>query len=327
MSKDVTTVFSLVVAFFTLQIFILGFIQKIQETFRTQVQRAIYTETLDTPVLMQLFRETATFIITTLLPILIIIGLATIIIVMFQTRFLVSYEQIKFKLERISPIKGFKRMFSLRSLVELTKSLLKISLLTWLLYGNVQRVIEALPGMVDWDVMAAAAYTGKEIIALAMSVGIAFGAVAALDYLYQRWEYEKNIRMSKQEVKDEYKQMEGNPEIKSARKQKAREYAMGRMMEAVKEADVVVRNPTHYAVALKYELDVDVAPMVLAKGADNIAQRIVEEAEKQEITTVENKSLARGLYEMASIDEVIPAEFYQPVAELLAWLYSTKEKK
>jgi flagellar biosynthetic protein FlhB len=130
--------------------------------------------------------------------------------------------------------------------------------------------------------------------------------------------------MSKQEVKDEYRMMEGNPEIKNKRREKQREFAMMRMMQNIKDADVVVRNPDHYAVALRYKLDDDPAPIVLAKGADNVALRIVEEAEKHGVATVENRPLARGLYEVTDVYDAIPAEFYQPVAELLAWLYNTK---
>jgi len=325
MSKDVTTVVSLVASFFILSLFVGGFTARIGESYRGQLLRVREVPTLDSTMVMEIYREILSIIATTLLPAAIIIALVTVISVMVQTKFLWATELLKFKFEKLNPIQGFKRMVSLRSLVELAKSIIKISVLTYILYFNIMGVLEDLPGMIDWDVQMAASYTGDKILVLVVAVGIAFAAVASLDYLYQRYEYEKKLRMSKQEVKDEYKQMEGNPEIKGARRQKAREYAMGRMMQAVEEADVVVKNPTHYAVALKYKLDKDAAPILVAKGQDNIALRIVETAEQHGIDTVENKALARGLYQEAEIDQVIPGEFFGPVAELLAWLYSTKQ--
>jgi flagellar biosynthetic protein FlhB len=327
MSKDVATVISLVLSFFILRFFVPNFVLGIQEHYKTQMLRIRDFESIDVTLANSFLREFLMLFGTTIFPAIVLIATVAIIATGFQTKFLWATDKLKFKFERINPIKGFKKLFSLRSLVELFKSLIKISVLTWVLYGNVQRVIADLPGMMDWDVMSAFSYTGHQIFSLIISVGIAFSVVAALDFLYQRWEYEKNIKMSKQEVKDEYKQMEGNPEIKGARRQKQREYAMGRMMQAVKEADVVVRNPTHYAVALKYKLEVDAAPTVLAKGTDNIALKIIEEAESYDISCVENRSLARGLYQAAEIDAVIPSEFFQPVAELLALLYTEKAKE
>ncbi len=328
MSKDVTTIVTIVVAFFTLQFFVGVFVSLIQINYKEQMENIlVYSQrNLVIQDVMELFREGLLLFATTVLPVMLIIGVVTIVVVGAQTKFLLSYEQFNFKMERISFFKGIKKLFSLRSIVELLKSLIKIIVLVWLLYGKVMDTFRLVPIIIDWDIMQAVSYTGQQIMALIISVAIAFGAIAAADYLYQWFEYEKGIRMTKQEVKDEYKQMEGNPEVKSARRQKQREFAMNRMMQQVKEADVIVRNPTHFAVALKYNLDQDAAPRVLAKGKDKIAMKIIEEAEKFDITTVENKPLARSLYELSNIDDSIPAELYQPVAELLAWLYSTKEK-
>ena len=325
-SRDVTTILTLVAGFFIIRVFVGSFLQQLQELYRRQVYRINDIPQLDTTVVMALFRETATLIATTLLPAVLLIGLLTVLAVGFQTRWIWSTEQLKFKWERINPIKGLRNLFSLRALVELTKSLVKIVVIIWLLYGKVMDTLDYLPVMMDWDVMQAARFVGKEIIGLIITVGIAFGAVAVIDYIYQWWEYEKGIRMTKQEVKDEYKEMEGDPQIKSKRRQKQREYAMARMMQAVKEADVVVRNPTHYAVALKYDMEKDAAPIVLAKGQDHVALRIVAETEANNVPTVENKSLARSLYELAQIDEMIPPDLFAPVAELLAWLFTQRQK-
>lgn len=321
-SKDATVIASVLIAFFTVSIFISFFLRQLDYNFALQLDRMVSIDVLTADDIMNLFFELIILFAKTVLPVLVIIGIASFILVGVQTRFLFSYEQIKFKFERINPLNGIKKLFSLRSVVELLKAMLKMLLLVWILWGNVKKVINILPSLIDWELVQGVKFAGGEIMSLVIAVAIAFGIVAAADYLYQYWEYEKGIRMTKQEVKDEYKQMEGNPEVKSARRQKQREYAQRRMMENVKEADIVVRNPTHYAVALKYKLDEDTAPVVVAKGKDNIALKIIEEAEKYSIATVENRPLARSLYELADIDDLIPPELYQPVAELLAWFYS-----
>lgn len=326
-SKDVNTIVSLVASFVIMRFFIGGFIQKSQDFYQRQIYRINDFETLDVTVVMAMFRELAILFSTTVLPAIVLIAIVSVFIAGMQTKFLWSNEMLKPKLEKLNPIKGLKKLFSLRSLVELLKSIVKIVVIIALLYGKVMNTVSRLPLILEWEIMQTVAFVGKEIMSLIFTVGIAFGAIAALDYVYQWWEYEKNIKMSKQEIKDEYKQMEGNPEIKGKRREKQREYAMARMMQAVKEADVVVRNPTHFAVALKYKLDEDIAPIVIAKGQDNIALRIVEEAELHSIPTIEDKPLARSLYELAAIDEMIPPELFQPVAEILAWLFSQKQQE
>ena len=153
-----------------------------------------------------------------------------------------------------------------------------------------------------------------------------FVTVAVLDFAYQYYDYEKKLRMTKQEVKYEYKQTEGDPLIKGRIREKQRKMSLNRMIQQVPNADVVVRNPTHYAVALKYDIEKDFAPVVLAKGQDHTAKRIIEVAEKNSVPVMENKPLAQGLYRSVEINDYIPAEFYQAVAEILAWVYNSKEK-
>ena len=326
-SKDVATVFSLTISFFILRFFIPNFMLAVQENYRTQLTRAGYVGTLDIPLAQSLFRELLMLFGTTILPAIVLISFVGVLSYGLQTRFLLSKEPLKFKPERIHPAKGIKKLFSLRSLIELLKSFIKIAALTWILYGNVQGLIADLPGMMDWDITWAFFYTGSRIFALIMSVMVALAIIAAADFLYQRWEYEKSIRMTKQEVKDEYKQLEGNPEIKGARKQKQWEYAVGRMVQTVRDADVVVKSTARFAVALKYNPGSDAAPAVLAKGRDKTAQRITQKADEYKVICIENRSLAKELYESAKIDEVIPARFFAPVAELLAELYSQNKKE
>lgn len=326
MSKDVVTVVSLIFSFYIIKAFITTFLEKIQINYMQQLTRAIDITTVTSDEIVRMFLDFAQVVVTTVLPAMIIIGAVSILATCIQTRFLFTRETIKFKLSRINPLQGIKKLFSLKSLVELLKSLIKIVVIIAILYNKVLTVIASMPHIMELDAMQAAGYAGDMIMELLIAVGIAFLGVAALDFMYQKWDFEKNIKMTKQEVKDEYKQMEGNPQIKGARRQKQREFAEARMMQNVKDADVVVRNPTHYAVALRYRLDEDAAPIVLAKGVDFLAARIVEEAEKNGVPTVENPPLARGIYAASEIEEIIPAEFFQPVAELLAWIFTERKK-
>ena len=165
------------------------------------------------------------------------------------------------------------------------------------------------------------------MLSLVNTVGIAFLFLAAFDYLYQWWEYEKNLRMSKQEIKEEYKQTEGDPQIKGKIREKQRQMSSRRMMQNVPKADVIIRNPTHFAVALGYDPQRNKAPVVLAKGADRVALKIVEIGEANDVYIMENRPLARGLYDAAEIDMEIPSEFYQAVAGVLAFVYKLKKEK
>lgn len=326
MSKDVVTVVSLIASFYIIRIFISDFMTQIQINYRNQLTRAAFLRTITTGDIINMFMEFARIVATTVLPAILLIALVSIVVTGVQTRFLFTRESMKFKMSRINPLQGIKKLFALKSIVELLKSIIKIAIVIAILYNRVFAIIYSLPSIMDFEVMQAAVFAGDTIMSLLISVGIAFIAVAAVDFVYQRWDFEKNIKMTKQEVKDEYKQAEGNPEIKGKRRQKQREFAEMRMMQNVAEADVVVRNPTHYAVALRYRLDEDNAPIVLAKGVDFLAAKIVEEAERNGVPTVENPPLARGLYAAADIEEPIPAEFFQPVAELLAWIFTERKK-
>jgi flagellar biosynthetic protein FlhB len=178
----------------------------------------------------------------------------------------------------------------------------------------------------DMPVENGIAYLGDMIMTIVSTSAAVFVVLAALDYFYQWWDYEKNLRMTKQEVKEEYKQTEGDPQIKGQIRERQRKQAQARMMQNVPKADVIIRNPTHYAVAIKYNPDEDRAPVLLAKGADKLALRIIREAEKYNIAITENRPLARGLYEAVEIDQEIPSEFYQAVAEVLVFVYNLKNK-
>ncbi|MGL4790145.1 MAG: EscU/YscU/HrcU family type III secretion system export apparatus switch protein, partial [Anaerotignaceae bacterium] len=165
------------------------------------------------------------------------------------------------------------------------------------------------------------------ILGLVFKVCLAFLAVAVFDYFFQWWDFERQMKMSKHELKEEYKQMEGDPQIKSKIKEIQRRMAMSRMMQEVQHADVVIKNPTHFAVALKYDIEKDNAPILLAKGQDEVALRIIKEAEAHDIYILENKPLARAIYSTTDLNREIPAEFYGTVAEILVYVYKIKNKK
>lgn len=260
------------------------------------------------------------------LPLLFIGVLTAVIVTFFQTRMAFSWDVLKFKFDRISPLKGFKRMFSLRSVIELLKSLIKITVLGWVVWFFLKGRLTELTGLMEGTVASALIYVGNTVVSLVDTVGIAFVFLGAVDYLYQWWEYEKNLRMSKQEIKEEYKQTEGDPQIKGKIREKQRQMASRRMMQNVPNADVVIRNPTHFAVALGYDSEKNRAPVVLAKGADHLALKIVEVAEASGVYIMEDRPLARGLYDTVEVDMGIPEEYYQTVAKILAFVYKLQKK-
>lgn len=180
--------------------------------------------------------------------------------------------------------------------------------------------------MMDVNPISAATYVLKEIISMILQIGMIFAAIAGFDFFYQRWKYEKDLKMSKDEVKEEYKQMEGDPKVKGKIRSLQQNMARSRMMQAVPDADVIIRNPTHFAVALRYDIDNDNAPVVVAKGQDYIALKIVEVGEINHVTVIENKPLARGIYASTPLGGQIPAEYYGVVAEILVEVFRMNKK-
>ena len=244
-----------------------------------------------------------------------------------QVGILFTGESMKPQLSRISLISGAKRMFGVKAWVELAKSLTKVILIGYFLYASVRDRLQIYPALQQLDVGQAAIFLGQALMELAWKISISFLCLAALDYLYQRWEYEKNLRMSHEELKQEYKQTEGNPELKSEIKRRQRAMAMSRMMQDMKQADVVVTNPTHFAVALRYDQSVQKAPYVVAKGQDQVALRMRELAKEYDLMIMENKPLARALYAQVEIGQGIPADLYKAVAEVLAFVYRLRKRK
>lgn len=243
-----------------------------------------------------------------------------------QTRFNVTTKPLKFKLSKLNPLKGIKNMFSLKQVVELLKAVIKIIILGVILYGILKDEIVVIAQMMDIAPLSSAAYVLKEIMSMVLKVAMVFAAIAGFDYFYQRWSYEKNLKMTKEEVKEEYKQTEGDPKIKGKIRSLQQSMARSRMMQAVPDADVIIRNPTHYAVALRYDIDKDNAPVVIAKGQDLIALKIVEIGEAHKVMVIENKPLARGIYASTPLGGQIPAEYYGVVAEILVEVFRMNKK-
>ncbi len=252
--------------------------------------------------------------------------IAAVVVTFAQTKMLVSGELLRPKFSRINPLQGFKRLFSLKSIVDAFKGILKITILMIVIYISLKGMLEESPRYLYTDLMPSMRHmfdVGKTMV---MRVIIAFVALGALDFFYQWWEYERQLRMSKQEIKEEYKQMEGDPQIKGKIKEAQRRMAQTRMMQSVPQSDVVIRNPTHFAVALRYKPEKDDAPIVLAKGQDELALRIVRVAEENGVKIIENVPLARGLYSTTELNREIPPEFYGAVAEILVHIIKLDQK-
>ncbi len=249
--------------------------------------------------------------------------------------FVVNVLQVKWKIttkplrpdfKKFNPISGFKRFFSKDSLVELLKAFVKIILIVWIAYSAIVDDSKNLLLLYDMSLVQAIMYIGSVIINAGMKISMAYFIIGIADYIYQKWKFKDDMKMTKQEVKDEYKNAEGDPQVKGKQKAKMREASQRRMMQDVPRADVVITNPTHYAVALKYDAQEAEAPIVLAKGTDYLALQIKEKAKEAKVEIVENKPLARMLYANVEIGEEIPPELYQTVAEILAAVYRLKNK-
>jgi flagellar biosynthetic protein FlhB len=259
-----------------------------------------------------------------LLPFLLPIAVVAFIANVMQVGFLISTEAMALKLTKLNPISGMKRFVSLKSLVELAKSIIKIAFIGSIAYFLVKGDIKEFPLLIHQEVGQILVFIARTSLKVAFFVCLAMIVLAVLDFIYQRWQHEQDLKMTKQEVKDEHKQAYGDPKVKARIRGLQMEMARRRMMEAVPEADVVITNPTHLAIALKFDAREMVAPRVLAKGSGYIAQRIREIAVEHEIPVIEGKPLAQALFKMVEIGEYIPAELYRAVAEVLAYVYRLK---
>lgn len=324
-SADLSPAFVLVSVFAVLMIF--GsfmydtFLRIMRESLMTYTRWDVTQENLSVMIL-QLLMEAAK-IVGPVLGITLVIALA---VNYMQVGVLFTTEPLLMKLEKLDPIKGAKRIFSLRSLVELLKSILKITAGILVVYTVLWDAKEEIVKLSLTSLEGVLSFAAAEAAKVGIYVGALLIILAAFDFFYQKFEHQKSLRMSKQDIKDEYKKSEGDPLIKSKIKERQRQMAMRRMMQEVPKADVIITNPTHFAVAIKYEAGTMAAPTVVAKGQDYVALKIKEIAKKNRVITMENKPLARALFSQVEIGQQIPEEMFKAVAEVLAYVYKLQGK-
>lgn len=273
-------------------------------------------------MLVRLLLQTGLAIAPLVLGVAVVGGISCVM----QVGLVFSTKSLQFKGERLNPLSGIARMFSPNALVELVKSILKVSIIGFVVFSFLRDNYSKIASLVDADYLCTVSTIGNLVWTLLFKVAMMLFAISALDYMYQRFNTEKQLKMTKQEVKDDMKRTEGDPVIKGKIRQMQRQMSQRRMMSEVPKADVVVTNPTHFAVALKYEKEKSAAPIVVAKGKDLVAQRIKAIAKENNVPMVENVPLARALYASVDIGKEIPAEMYQAVAEILAYVYKLSKK-
>jgi len=326
-STDVNSVFVLLTAVFMLRLTGPWMMAEF-ETF-IRVCFSMFAEPTEMSVLrlIKLGQDSIMLLVKLMLPLLGAILFAGLIANIIQIGWLLTFEPLTPKLEKINPLSGIKRMFSMRSIIETVKNLLKVTIIGYIAYITVRGGYEVLVGLADASVRAIWDFLLLSTFDIFIRTALVMLVIAVADYSYQRYEHTKKIKMSHQEIKEEHKQMEGDPKVKGRIRQLQREMARRRMMGEVPQASVVVTNPTHYAIALKYDLDGEMdAPMVVAKGVDQIAQRIKKIAADNNVPLVENRELARAMYDKVEVGEPIPMEFFNAVAEVLAQVHMMKGK-
>ncbi len=325
-SKDIIAVASLLGTFYSLKFLFSGVYENLYKNMLWCIQGVASIDEFSLEQLREIGINAIKICAIGILPLGFIASAIAIVATGVQTRFNFTAKSAAFKMSNLSILKGVKNLFSMRNVVELIKNIIKIIILTVVLYKAIQSDIIPIARMLDMDIKTSSVYVLDMIMKIILKVGLVFSVIAGFDYMYQRWEYEKKLKMSKQEVKEEYKQTEGNPEVKGRIKNLQRSMARNRMMQAVPNADVIIKNPTHFAVALKYDIDHDNAPIVIAKGQDYLALRIIEIGEKSQVTVIENRPLARGIYASTPLDCEIPAEYYGVVAEILVQVFRLNKK-
>ena len=273
------------------------------------------------PAAVILFQRAA-MVVAPMLGMSFVIGIVGTVV---QTGFIYNEEALSPQWERINPIDGFKRLISLRSVVEAIKAMFKIAAILMVLYFVVRSELKSLPYLASLKTGDVLIYVGSIVVQVLGVVGAMMAAIAAIDYFYQWWDLEKRMRMTKQEVKEEMRSREGDPLIKARIRRIQKEISNRRMMEKVPKANVIITNPTHIAVALRYDENM-VAPQLIAKGAGAIAEKIKAIAREHRIPVIENKPLARAIFKTMKLGQTIPRELYKAVAKVLSYVYRLKNK-
>lgn len=289
--------------------------------FTQQILGGLVQRDLEVGMVNQIILFTALAFFQVCLPVLGIALGAGLVANYLQVGFLFIASPLAPKLERINPIEGFKRIFSRRALLELGKAVTKVGMIGYLLYTTIRANMAVFPRLLDLSIIEAVGQIGSLSSTIILRIGILLLLLAAIDYIFQYLEHEKSIRMTKQELREEYRQYEGDPQIKAKVRQLQRQISLHRMMQELPKADVVITNPTHYAVALKYDPRAMQAPSVLAKGLDEMALRIKQVARELDLIIYEDPPLARALYKSVEVGQAIPPALYEAVAQVLAFVY------
>ncbi|HLS06494.1 MAG TPA: flagellar biosynthesis protein FlhB [Bacillota bacterium] len=324
-SQDVNTAIILLFSFMMLA-FYGSFMKNHMATLYRQTFTNYIHWDINEQTIMQLINDVFIQLAMIIAPIMAVTFIASIGANLLQIGFLFTTEPLKLDLKKLDPIQGAKRIFSIRALVELLKSLLKIVFITSITFFVIWFFKDDMMMLSFKSIDESIAFFGRTTIIMGISAIIALIFLAVFDYMYQKYDFEKNIRMSKKDIKDEHKDIEGDPLIKSKMQERQREFAMRRMMSDIPTADVVITNPTHFAVALKYDEEKASAPYVVALGKDDIALKIIDVAKAHEVATVENPPLARSLYGSLEIGDVVPEQFYEAIAEVLAYVYQLENR-
>jgi flagellar biosynthetic protein FlhB len=324
-SSEIASVLVLLVGISVLFMFSAYFYPKLERIIQG-VARFQEIPIVDKPFCVYLLRRSVTYFLVFVLPLMGAVFIAAFVANYAQVGFHLSGKAIAPKLSKFNIVKGFGRLLSLRSLVELSKTILKLTVIGTVAYFAVRGEVADILKLYSEDVAYIFLFTLKGFLKIFIWVLIVMIVVAVADYSYQKWQYEKDLRMTKQEVKEEHKETEGDPQVKSRIRSIQMQAARKRMMRSVPDADVVVTNPTHLAVAIQYDPLTMSAPKVVAKGAGLVAGRIREIAKEHHIPVVENKELARNLYKSIEVGETVGSEFYKGIAELLAYVYKLKGK-
>lgn len=328
-SRELTAAFDLIVLFLVLKIFISFVGERLVGIFDYVYSRMpdflkINSTSVSSVAASHYMADILLQMLLTMLPFLLFGFVITFLVSVVQVGWKVTGKPLKPDLNKFNPINGFKRIISKDSLFELLKSVIKIAVIFWVAYSRVKNHKEELFILYEIPLNQAIALIGSVIIDTGLYISIVYLVIGFADFAYQKHKFNEDMKMTKQEVKDEFKNTEGDPQIKGRQRRKMQETSQRRMMHDVPKADVVITNPTHLAVAVKYDADVNAAPVVLAKGEEYVAQRIKEVARENNIEIVENKPLARMLYHNVDIGAEIPPELYQAVAEVLATIYKAR---
>jgi flagellar biosynthetic protein FlhB len=326
-STEVNSVFVLLTAIFLLRLVGPWMMRELDAHLRDYFALCSLSTDMSMQRLIELSQGAIILLIKIILPFAGAILCAGVLANVVQIGLLLTFEPMTPKLEKLNPLSGLKRIFSMRTVVETVKNILKICLIGYIAYATIKGEYEILLTLADVSVMMIWKFVLASAYDIFLRTALVMLIIALADYGYQRYEHEKKLKMSHQELKEEHKQMEGDPQVKARIRALQREMARRKMMDQVPQASVVVTNPTHLAIALQYDPEKSDAPLVVAKGKDLLALRIKKIAEENDVPLYEDKPLARAMYDMVEVGSPIPVEFFEAVAQIMAWVYRLKGKK